>query len=595
MQLRISGSFAIAAVALTGVLGSAPAQAQFTQQAKLVATDIISSTIIYTVALPLAGDIAVNGTITTDGKLGTLTAADVLDFDLIVSSLSLGASNEILGPGHGALANTYVFDFEGVAATDTTLFAQALSQPPGEMDLESLTGAYRAQVIVTPVPPGGYAEILQACTLTKCDENEIGLPLSGVEVATHRTSVPGTLQGSSVSLSGDGSTAIVGGPSDNAGTGAVWVYTRAGGTWSQQAKLVGTVIAAGAAAEGSSVSLSGDGNTAIVGRPGDSSAWVYTRAGGAWSREAELIAPGGESLSVSLSGDGNTAIVGRPGEGAVGAAYVFARSGAAWSQQAKLVGTGAIGPLSAFQGFSVSISADGNTAIVGGSTDNNELGAAWVFTRASGMWSQQAKLVGTGAVSPAEQGYAVSLSSDGNTAIVGGPLDNGAAGAAWVFTRASGMWSQQAQLTGTGAVNIAEQGASVSLSGDGNIAIVGGPDESGGAGATWVFVRSRAAWSQQAKLVGTGAVGVARQGISVSLSGDGSTVVVGGPEDSSNAGAAWVYSRPVFAGTPGKANCQGQSVAALARRYGGLNGAAAALGYADVSALQGAIMTFCEG
>jgi uncharacterized repeat protein (TIGR03803 family) len=50
-----------------------------------------------------------------------------------------------------------------------------------------------------------------------------------------------------------------------------------------------------------------------------------------------------------------------------------------------------------------------------------------------------------------------------------------------------------------------------------------------------------------------------------------------------------------FAGTPGKPNCYGQSISALARHYGGLNGAAAALGYADVSALQSAILTFCEG
>jgi hypothetical protein len=51
----------------------------------------------------------------------------------------------------------------------------------------------------------------------------------------------------------------------------------------------------------------------------------------------------------------------------------------------------------------------------------------------------------------------------------------------------------------------------------------------------------------------------------------------------------------VFAGTPGKVNCHGTSVSALAKQYGGLNAAAAALGYADVSALQNAIMTFCEG
>jgi hypothetical protein len=117
----------------------------------------------------------------------------------------------------------------------------------------------------------------------------------------------------------------------------------------------------------------------------------------------------------------------------------------------RLVGTGAIG--GAYQGTSVSISADGKTAIIGGSSDSVGQGAAWVFTRSDSTWSQQGdKLVGTGSIwgwdysgmiGPA-QGGAVSLSSDGNTAIVGGPTDNGgpdamtgqvfAVGATWVYT-----------------------------------------------------------------------------------------------------------------------------------------------------------------
>jgi hypothetical protein len=51
----------------------------------------------------------------------------------------------------------------------------------------------------------------------------------------------------------------------------------------------------------------------------------------------------------------------------------------------------------------------------------------------------------------------------------------------------------------------------------------------------------------------------------------------------------------IFAGTPGKPNCFGQSVSALARQYGGLNAAAEALGYPSVRALQQAIREFCEG
>jgi len=83
--------------------------------------------------------------------------------------------------------------------------------------------------------------------------------------------------------------------------------------------------------------------------------------------------------------------------------------------------------------------------------------------------------------------------------------------------------------------------------------------------------------------------------VSVALSADGNTAVVGGPYDNNFVGAAWVFVQPVFAGKPGKANCHGQSVSALARQYGGLNNAAADLGYASVGALQNAIMTFCGG
>ncbi len=262
-------------------------------------------------------------------------------------------------------------------------------------------------------------------------------------------------------------------------------------------------------------------------------------------------------------------------------------------QGAKLVGTGAVG--AAVQGYSVSLSGDGNTAIVGGFADDSA-GAAWVHTRSGGVWSQQgAKLVGTGAVGTADQGYSVSVSDDGNTAIVGGPSDNTFVGAAWVYTRSGGVWSQQAKLVGTGAVGYALQGSSVSLSGDGNTAIVGGfVDDS--AGAAWVYTRSGGVWTQQgAKLVGTGAVNPTQQGFSVSLSSDGNTAIAGGFEDDSSIGAAWVYAKPAFAGTPGKANCFGQSVTALQVQFGGLNAAAAALGFPTVPALQNAIMAFCGG
>ena len=159
-----------------------------------------------------------------------------------------------------------------------------------------------------------------------------------------------------------------------------------------------------------------------------------------------------------------------------------------WTQQGpKLVGPGAVG--NAIQGLSVSLSADGNTAMVGGYFDNLGAGAAWVWTRSGGVWTQQgSKLVGSGAVGPALQGQSVSISADGNTAFVGGSNDNGALGAAWVWIRSGGVWSQLGtKLVGSGAVGKTLQGASVSLSADGNTAIVGAPWDNGYAGAAWVF------------------------------------------------------------------------------------------------------------
>ena len=214
-----------------------------------------------------------------------------------------------------------------------------------------------------------------------------------------------------------------------------------------------------------------------------------------------------------------------------------------FSQQGpKLVGTGVIGL--AEQGWSVAV--DGNTAIVGGLADNKITGAAWVYTRSGDVWSQQGnKLVGAGVIGSAGHGFSVALSADGNTAIVGGPYDNAMTGAAWVYTRNSDVWTQQGnKLVGTDAVGSAGEGVSVGLSADGNTAIVGGGGDNSSTGAAWIYTRNGGVWSQQgSKLVGLGAVGKPGHGFSVALSGDGNTAIVGGLGDNASIGAAWVYTR----------------------------------------------------
>jgi hypothetical protein len=363
-------------------------------------------------------------------------------------------------------------------------------------------------------------------------------------------------QGWSVALSADGNIALWGGPNDNSNTGAAWVFSQSGGVWIQQgAKQVGAG-AVGAANQGTSVALSADGTTAIVGgfqdNSGTGAAWVFTLAGNVKLLGTGAVGRAQQGYSVALSADGSTAIVGGPSDNAgseAGAAWVFTRSGGVWTPGGTKLpfGTGTVEPTQ--QGTSVALSADGNTAIVGGPYDNSEAGAAWVFTRSGSAWIQQgSKLSGGGSVGAALQGYSVALSADGNTAIVGGIFDNSQAGAAWVFTRSSGgVWTQQGpKLVGSGAVGAANQGTSVALSADGNTAIVGGPGDNGVAGAAWVFTRSGGGiWTQQgSKLFGSGATGAAAQGLSVALSADGNAAVVGGPYDNSYAGAVWVFSAP---------------------------------------------------
>jgi hypothetical protein len=265
---------------------------------------------------------------------------------------------------------------------------------------------------------------------------------------------------------------------------------------------------------GYGVALSADGNTALVGGYGDNhsvgAVWVFTRSGGIWTQQGakltanDEIGSGDFGVNVALSADGNTALIGGPFDNypnfpPLGAAWVFTRAGAAWTQQgAKLTvndETGSAEAGGARLGSSVAVSADGNTALIGGYGDNDFVGAAWVFTRAGGIWTQRGpKLTAndeTGTRS--EFGWNVALSADGDTALIGGPFDNGGAGAAWVFTRAGATWTQQgAKLTANDGSSYRYFGDSVAVSADGNTALIGGPFDDNYVGAAWVFTRSGA-------------------------------------------------------------------------------------------------------
>ena len=370
-------------------------------------------------------------------------------------------------------------------------------------------------------------------------------------------------QGASLALSADGNTALIG------ATNAEWVFTRNNCAWTQQAELA----AAPGNALTTSVALSADGNTALVGGQGRGAASVFVRTGSLWSQQGQpLVAAVGQGGGgMALSADGNTAALGLPAAtGTTPQIVVFIRNQGVWSQQGPALAPidyvqtpFARQPINTGVYNSLALSADGSTLLFGVPDDNSWTGATWVFIRANSQWTQQAKLVGAGAVGAAEQGNSVALSSDGNTALIGGPSDNeiagdGGTGGAWVFTRSAGTWSQQGnKLVGRDATPgsatldgvSASVGWSVSLSGDGNTAIISGPDDDNYSGAAWIFTRSvSATWSQQShKLIGKGAglLGDISQGLAVAISADGNTALIGsndyGPSGQIDVGSTFVF------------------------------------------------------
>jgi hypothetical protein len=253
-----------------------------------------------------------------------------------------------------------------------------------------------------------------------------------------------------------------------------------------------------------------------------------------------------------------------------GAAYIFQRSGSAWSQQAyvKAFNTDA----SDYFGWSVGISSDtvvvgapgedsGATGINGGSDETtSSAGAAYVFVRSGGNWSQQAFLKAGNAGYEDSFGYSVAVSGD--IVIAGAPLeassstgsnsqaneDAPGAGAAYVFVRNAGLWSQEAYLKAHNPGMADQFGRSVAASG--NLVAAGAPgedsslggvnrvpnDDAASAGAAYVFLRGAATeWTQRAYLKAGNAGANDNFGHSVALSAD--TLLAGAPgEDSITTG-----------------------------------------------------------
>lgn len=419
------------------------------------------------------------------------------------------------------------------------------------------------------------------------------LPLTAapVEEAVFTGPRPGALLGYGVAVSGDtavvGASAAGGTQSGDNQPGAAHVYVRSGGTWTQQAVLTGSNPAV-LNWFGNAVAI--DGNTIVVGAPGETgetgAAYVFTRSGTTWTQQARLKASnphGGAAFGSAVAISGNTVAVGSAfprakigfaslggwgGEngsatgvdgnesdltaGASGAVYVFERQGARWHMQAyvKASNTGAndnFGSAVALSGDTLVVGASGEdsgaSGVNGNQADNSvgQAGAAYVFTRVNDAWSQQAYLKPDAPTFM--QGFGISATIDGDTVVVGsyGAYVPQTVAGAHVFTRnPAGVWSQQAALTPLGEAGAF--GISVSLSHD---TLVVGEDapQPFYRGVAHVFRRNFAgAWSRETVFTSPTSTWGGGFGIAVAIDGD-ALIVGSGGDDNSSAGEnkVWMY------------------------------------------------------
>lgn len=271
----------------------------------------------------------------------------------------------------------------------------------------------------------------------------------------------------------------------------------------------------------------------------------------------KLIASDGESNdlfgnSLALSSDGTLALIGAPQDGDLGdfagAAYIFTWDGFTWIEQQKLTASDGVS-VDGF-GFAVALSADGTTALIGAPFAGGSSGAAYVFTLDGSTWVEQQKLTASDATEDALFGYSMALSADASTLLIGAVRDSEYytyGGAAYVFAGDGISWTQQTKLTPTEGAGLDEFGRSVALSADGTVALIGAPlqDAVGeDAGAAYFFLFEEPVWVEKQRVTASSGTNFARFGESVALNLDGTIVLIGAPDDDTangDAGAAYGF------------------------------------------------------
>jgi hypothetical protein len=294
---------------------------------------------------------------------------------------------------------------------------------------------------------------------------------------------PGDNFGYSVAIDGD--TIAVGSP--NAGAkGAIYIFVRSGDDWVQQQKLLANDGAEGDRF-GNSIAIEGD---TLIGGASDNAAsgqrrgavYVFARGDGDFTEQAKLVANDGNDLdffgnSVAIQGD--TVVVGAPDSSESqpgtnpGSAYVFVHANGAWALETKLTANDPADD----DFFGESVSLNGNTVAISASgvdvDGQSNCGAIYVFQRDGAVWTQQAKLLADDAAAGDFFGLPVSLVGDTliTTAALKTIPGKEFRGAGYVFTRSGAVWEQHLKLTASDEVKGELLGLATAF--DGQTALVG--------------------------------------------------------------------------------------------------------------------------
>jgi hypothetical protein len=257
---------------------------------------------------------------------------------------------------------------------------------------------------------------------------------------------------------------------------------------------------------------------------------------------AKLTAHGAGSLGETVSISGDTIVAGARVDSRDvdlgGAAYVFVRTPNGWIEQQRL----APADIAAGDQFGSSVAISGDTIVVGAMNDDdgaNNAGSAYVFVRSGTTWTLQQKL--RAADPGADHAFGLSVAIEGNTVVVGSPLDGHAglySGSAYVFVGSGTAWAQQQKLTGSDTVAVDRFGFSVAINNE-TIAI-GGPTLGSGEGQAYVFARNGSIWIEQQKLTSTDGGPGAMFGVSVRV--DRETIAIGSRGRLSS-GAIYLFER----------------------------------------------------